>query len=179
VDSRQNKIVADRKYDYQVHEIQWSSQSDFMAMATGAGGMGSVEFVGLNFLSLSSYVGHTTLCNCVKFDPVRRNRFASASYDGMVALWDGDLCTRTIDRIDHPIRAICYSNNGQYLFSASEELTIDMAYAETGLKKASIPVERTKIELLACHPHLPLVVYAGEELHDATRSGHLSVVKYA
>jgi len=159
IDTRQAVVVRQKKYDTPVYELQWSPDGRHLAMATGSGGLGSVNTVDAELNPVHSYFGHTATCSAVRFDPVRPNRMASGGYDGLTSLWTSDVCTHTIDRLLHPIRSLCYSADGQFLFSASlDDKSIDVALADTGSRKAAIPLWSTKVLAMACHPNMRLLV---------------------
>jgi len=146
IDTRQAVVVRQKKYDTPVYELQWSPDGRHLAMATGSGGLGSVNTVDAELNPVHSYFGHTATCSAVRFDPVRPNRMASGGYDGLTSLWTSDVCTHTIDRLLHPIRSLCYSADGQFLFSASlDDKSIDVALADTGSRKAAIPLWSAKV----------------------------------
>ena len=85
--SRQVKKV---KFGYEVNELSWSANSDYLLVATGGGDMGSIDVIGFKdgeLQLIESVAAHTSNCLSLKIDSSYR-RMAVGSADYVVSLWD-------------------------------------------------------------------------------------------
>ncbi|KAG1667545.1 THO complex subunit 3 [Nymphon striatum] len=155
IDVKSHKTKIDQQFKFEVNEISWNSTNDLFFLTNGHG------YPDLQLQHVLS--AHPANCICIEFDPTGKY-FATGSVDALVSLWDVDelVCLRTFQRLDWPVRTISFSHDGKLLASASEDLVIDIAEVETGLKAAEVPCESPTFTV-AWHPKRYLLAFACDD----------------
>ena len=97
ITARQIKKV---KFLYEINELQWTANSDYLLVATASSDQGKIEvlaFDGEELELVESISGHTGTCLCLKVDPIFR-RVAVGAADYNLTLWHLDtlVCRQTI-----------------------------------------------------------------------------------
>lgn len=95
LDVRTRKQIAKQKFYYEVNDISWTTNADYILAATGGGEMGCVDLI--SFKLGDSDKGHLAVCesmpahcsNCynLRVDPTGA-RMAVGGVDYLVSLWD-------------------------------------------------------------------------------------------
>lgn len=131
---------------WQVNEIAWSQDVNFLILTTGHGGVDVMKWPSLKRLCVLH--AHTANCYCIKFSPSGEydclyltictlancrlicvsRYFAVGSADALVSLWDVEdlTCLRTFSRLQYPIRTVSFTHDSKMIASASEDLCIDV-----------------------------------------------------
>ncbi|KAL3312008.1 THO complex subunit 3 [Cichlidogyrus casuarinus] len=80
--------------------------------------------------------------------------FAVGSNDSLVTIWDTKdfVCTRTIGRLEWPVRCIGFCSNSKLIASAGEDHFIDIACVETGKQVHRINNPGSATFVLAWNP---------------------------
>lgn len=103
----------------------WDYSRDLTKHATGTS-------IGIGQETNQPVLGHTRSITCIAFS--RNNKvIASASTDGLICLWDGDLgeLQGRIPGHDREIRSLEFSYDSQLLLSSSEDYTVKIWDVET------------------------------------------------
>lgn len=72
------------------------------------------------------------------------------------------VCTRTLTRLEWPVRTLSFSHDGKLLASASEDAFIDIADVDTGEQVHAIS-SSVAMNSIAWHPTQHLLAYAGDD----------------
>jgi THO complex subunit 3 len=148
--------VQNKKFPFEVNQMTWSPDGLLFCL-TGA--HGAVVVVDGNDLTaeVATLHGHTSNCYCISW-PRQGKAMAVGAADALVSIWEacsdrpGDLaCSRTIGRLDWPIRALSFSACGSILAAGSEDPFIDVAMVETGALISKVPVKGA-VTSIAWHP---------------------------
>ncbi|KAF9405228.1 hypothetical protein BGZ94_003686 [Podila epigama] len=161
IDTRTFQIEKTAQFKVEVNEIGWNPQGNLFFLTTGQGHIKVLEYPSMKEIRIME--AHTANCYCLEFDP-RGRYLATGSADAMVNLWDLEeyYCIRTFGMLDWPIRTIGFSFDGQFLVSASEDLSIDISLVETGESVHKIDCFAA-MNTVAWHPNKYLLAYAGDE----------------
>jgi len=163
IDARKFKIEKEHKWGFQVNEMAWSRNGEFLLLSTGTGDVEILKFPSMDRVHTSKAGGGN--CFCLEFDPKGRY-LATGHADAVVSLWDLSelVCVRSFDRLESAIRALSFSHDGQYLASVSEDLKIDVSDVETGEPVHTIETRNT-INTVQWNPKHMLLAYAGDDAH--------------
>jgi len=161
IDTKTFKARSHEQFKVEVNEIAWNNTNDLFFLTTGTGSIQIHSYPDMK--PLTSIVGHTANCICIKFDQTGKY-FATGSADAIVNLWDLKefVCIRTLSRLDWPVRTLSFSSDGRMLASASEDHFIDVSCVETGEKIHEIPCDAPTFTV-AWHPKYKLLAYACDD----------------
>ncbi|KAF9026362.1 THO complex subunit 3, partial [Haplosporangium bisporale] len=161
IDTRTFQIAKKTQFRVEVNEIGWNPQGNLFFLTTGQGHIKVLEYPSMN--EIHTMEAHTSNCYCLEFDP-RGRYLATGSADALVNLWDMEEFhnVRSFGVLDWPIRTISFSFDGQFLVSASEDLSIDISLVETGESVHKIDCFAA-MNTVAWHPSKYLLAYAGDE----------------
>jgi THO complex subunit 3 len=100
LDVRTGNQIRRRKFPYEVNELAWTFNSNFLLAATAGRGAGAVDLIALGEAELEvvqTFVAHSATCFNLTVDPLF-SRVAVSSVDCCVSLWDlRDLvCIKTL-----------------------------------------------------------------------------------
>lgn len=175
IDVRKHKVVSKVQYAHEVNEVKWDNSGQLLMMCTGLGTIEvnryHSEMIDNNVVAKEiipwtlarSICAHTSIIYCIDFDPTG-NYFAVGSADALVSIWSLPemICTSTIARMEHPIRTVSFSFDGQLIAHASEEKTIDVSHVETGERVFEYSVA-SGVNALSWHPEEYLLAYAKDK----------------
>ncbi|KAG0340037.1 hypothetical protein BG000_000829 [Podila horticola] len=161
IDTRTFQIERNVQFKVEVNEIGWNPKGNLFFLTTGQGHIKVLEYPSMQ--EIHSMEAHTSNCYCLEFDP-RGRYLATGSADALVNLWDMEEFNnvRSFGVLDWPIRTISFSFDGQFLVSASEDLSIDISLVETGESVHKIDCFAA-MNTVAWHPSKYLLAYAGDE----------------
>lgn len=175
IDLRKHMVVSKVQYPHEVNEVKWDNSGQLLMMCTG---LGTVEVnryhpeVIDNITSskdsipwslVRSICAHTSIIYCIDFDPTGRY-FAVGSADALTSIWSLPelICINTISTMEHPVRTVSFSFDGELLAHASEEKKIDICHVETGERIFEYPVT-SGVNALSWHPKEYLLAYAKDK----------------
>lgn len=175
IDVKTHKTKQDAQFKFEVNELSWNNPGNLFFLTSGQGTIHIMSYPEIKPLEVLR--AHPANCICIEFDPSGRY-FATGSADALVSLWDARelVCVRTFQRLDWPVRTLSFSQDGQMLASASEDLFIDIGDVETGEKIAEIPCESPTFTV-AWHPRKPLLAYACDDKDKYDRDRDAGTVK--
>lgn len=175
IDERTHKIKVEEAFKFEVNEISWNKAGDIFFLSTGPGSVHLLSYPDLKPLSILP--AHTANCICIEFDPTG-NYFATGGADALVCLWQlKDLvCVRTLTRLDWPVRTLSFSFDGKMIASASEDLVIDIAEVETGIKITEALCESPSFTV-AWHPKRHLIAFACDDKEKYDRDRDAGTIK--
>jgi len=171
VDVRTNAVSAQRKFPCEVNQMAWSPDATLLCLTTGSG---AIQIYSPDNLEqqIHQLTCHTANAFCISW-PRHGSIFAVGAADALVSIWNAGemVCTRTVGRLDWPIRALGFSHCGTLLAASSTSPAasdqpagfIDVSQVETGLQVGRIGVTAT-VGTMAWHPSRWILAYAGEEM---------------
>ncbi|OZJ06344.1 hypothetical protein BZG36_00714 [Bifiguratus adelaidae] len=161
IDTRTYTIENTIKYDVEVNEIAWSKTGDHFFLSTGHGNVRVLDYPSMKLVR--TLRAHTASCYCLDRDPKGRY-LATGSADALMTLWDlrDWTCIRTFGELDYPVRTISFSYDGEFLASASEDLSIEISHVDSGKSVHKIACHAS-MNVVAWHPSKYLLAYAGDE----------------
>jgi THO complex subunit 3 len=174
IDTRKFETIKILKFGFEVNEIAWSKDLNFLFLTTGRGGIEVMSWPSLE--RTCTLHAHTANCYCVKFSP-SGEYFAVGSADALVSLWDVEdlACLRTFGRLQFPIRTVSFTHDSKMIASASEDLCIDVALVETGELVSQIKCNAA-INTMAWHPQNHWLAFAEAEKDKHARdSGNITL----
>ena len=167
VNSVTGQQVQSRKFPFEVNQMTWSPDGSLLCLTSAQGAVIIVDGsdLGTEFTTLH---GHTSNCYCISW-PKHSKVMAVGAADALVSLWEpcsdkpGDLaCSRTIGRLDWPVRALSFSSCGSMLASGSEDPFMDVSMVDSGLSVAKVPV-KGPVTSIAWHPRRKILAFSCEE----------------
>ncbi|KAK9941101.1 hypothetical protein M0R45_017728 [Rubus argutus] len=177
LDVRRFKPIHKRKFNYEVNEIAWNTESNIFFLTTENGTVEVLSYPSLRPLDI--LMAHTDDCYCITIDPCGRY-FAVGSADSLVSLWDISemLCVRTFTKIEWVLLEVPYHNinfnhlyhTGEYLACGSQDCFIDISNVQTGRTVHQIPC-RDAMDSVKWNPKSDLLAYAEEDNHNLTGEG--------
>lgn len=144
------------KFPYEVNELHWTANSDFILSATGDNnGLGAIDLMTTtseaSLKAVDCLTAHTSVCTCLKIDAGYR-RMAVGGNDSLLTLWDlDDLICRHSVSFDSEIRNISFSGDGQYLAGISDQPILAIINSDTGDVINKINT-RNRVTTVAWHP---------------------------
>ena len=175
IDVRKHKVVSKVQYRHEVNEVKWDHSGRLLLMCTGLGTIEVNRYIpevidaapplkdSIPWTLARSICAHTSGIYCIDLDPTGKY-FAVGSADAMVSIWSlpDMICMNTIGRMEHPIRTVSFSFDGQLIAHASEEKVIDVSHVETGERVYEYSVG-TGVNALSWHPEEYLLAYARDK----------------
>lgn len=175
IDVRKGAIMHNRQFPYEVNEMSWCQRNgrEYLFLTSASKKRGTVLVQQLDrstgkLKDLHSFPAHSMNCYCIDFDATGAY-FVIGGADALVSVWSLDelVCMRTLDRLQYPVRTVCFNHDSQLIASAAEDNFIDISSVATGAqvhKLALSPKKRTTINQLRWHPRELVLAFAGEEL---------------
>lgn len=167
IDTRTNKILVEKKFDFEVNEIMWNNAGNQMYMTSGQGSVYVLDYHSLNVKHVLK--AHPATCICIDFDKTGKY-FAVGSADALTSLWDVDelCCLRVMSRLDWPVRTVSFSHDSKLLASASEDHFVDIACVESGEQVCDVKLDSASFSI-AFHPKQYLLAYACDDKREDSR----------
>lgn len=99
----QSKLVKKVKFGYEINELVWSVNSDFLLIATASADSGNIDVIQFQadkseLILCDTIAAHTSNCFTIKMDSPNYRRMAVGGGDYNVSLWDLEnlVCHATI-----------------------------------------------------------------------------------
>lgn len=170
-DMAEGKQIKKARYSYEMNEIGWSVNSDYLLIAYGgkAPDSGGVDVLSVerDLELVHSVIGHTGNAYSLRVDPSGR-RMAMSSGDALVSLWDlHELICYNGLFVMETVTHICFNGDGKYLAIAGD-LNLAVCDVESGEVMVKIDC-RSKVSGLCWHPGLDIIGVALDETEDAQR----------
>lgn len=164
VDLSTGEIIKNVKLAYEINEVAWTANSDYILVATGAPEH-QIDLIGFKDTNLNMIEGlsaHTSNARFLKIDPTFR-RLAVGSVDHTVSLWDLDdlVCDRTIT-LDSSVTGLTFSGDGMQFAAASETPTLLICDSYSGETLGKVDT-RNDFLAMAWHPTQRLIALATAE----------------
>lgn len=170
------KIGRDQKFQYEICELAWNKECDFLYIATGDGKLHLYSYPDLqNFMIIDAF---GSSCGCLRFDKTGKY-FALGSNDAISSVWENEnlACITSIDRLESPVRSISFSHDSRYIASGSaDDHILDVADILTGEQVVAVELGDPCLSL-DFHPKDYILAYALNE-HDYRDMGSIKIVGF-
>uniref|UniRef100_A0A0M3I0W8 WD_REPEATS_REGION domain-containing protein n=2 Tax=Ascaris TaxID=6251 RepID=A0A0M3I0W8_ASCLU len=167
VDGRSLKILKVESLKEETNEFAFHPSGKFLFVALGGGQLGIYKMPEFSLLRIVQAHSAQSTCVCVAVSP-DGERIALGASDALCSLWDTRqlICERSMGRLDYPLRSISFSADSRLIATASEDHSIDIAWAETGARVYEL---RVNAETYTCawHPVAYLLAYASAPVIDS------------
>lgn len=181
VNATTGQQIQSRKFTFEVNQMTWSPDGRLLCLTSAQGAVIVIDGSDLN-KEITLLQGHTSNCYCISW-PKHSKAMAVGAADALVSLWEacsdkpGDLaCSRTIGRLDWPVRALSFSACGSMLASGSEDQFIDVSSVDTGMLISKVPV-KGPVTSIAWHPRRKILAFACEET-DSRSNRHEGNIRF-
>jgi len=170
VDVSKNKALRKTKFNYEVNELAWSPNSQFLFMTTGVAEPGGTVQVqrhvrGEILRHEATLAAHTSNCFSVRVHAGAR-RMAVGSADTLLSVWDLEemYCMHCISRFDTPVKSLCFSGDGGHLAVTTDDSPdVHVCDTETGDLVLQVSTGTPTINAVAWHPSRPLLAVGLEK----------------
>lgn len=162
IDVREGRVVKKKRFPYQVNEVLFSANPDYLVASTGGEGTGAIDIISIGSDEISavdSLAAHGAICCGLSIDQ-QYSRVAVGSLDYTFSIWDLDnlVCKHT-KSMETAISGMSFSGSGQQLAVFSDDPYILICDSDTGEGLCKVPM-RSTINWIAWHPKLPLIAVA-------------------
>eukprot|EP01038_Epipyxis_sp_PR26KG_P009553 gene9553-12866_t len=162
-DIRTMKSLAKQKFYYEINDISWTANSDYIICTTGGGeDVGCIDllsFEGEQLNLVDTLTAHATNCYqlCIDSD---FKRMAIGSSDYTVSFWDLDelVCYNSV-QLENDIKSISFSGDGQHIAISSSSESCFIVDTNTTEVVAKVPYMK-KLSSVAWHPTQNVIALA-------------------
>mmetsp|Transcript_27530 Transcript_27530/g.60950 ORF Transcript_27530/g.60950 Transcript_27530/m.60950 type:complete len:309 (+) Transcript_27530:156-1082(+) len=165
IDVRKGQQLTKKKFLYEVNELAWSANDQYLFSATGGDGVGAVDVLSMENGELTvvdTIVGHVSNSINLKVDPLYR-RMAVGSLDLSISLWDLEslTCTATCP-LEQEVRSMSFSGDGTCLAVATDDTSVLIVDCASGASLAKVE-GRSKLHSLSWHPKQNVLAVAVDD----------------
>ncbi|VDM28436.1 unnamed protein product, partial [Toxocara canis] len=167
VDGRSLKTLKMESLKEETNEFEFHPNGKYLFVALGGGQLSIYKMPEFTLLRTVQAHSAQSTCACVAVSP-DGERFVVGASDALCSLWDTRqlICERSLGRLDYPLRSISFSADSRLIATASEDHSIDIAWADTGARVCEL---RVNAETYTCawHPNAYLLAYSSAPAIDS------------
>lgn len=159
VDVRKMSIVQKVAYKYQVNELKFMKDSNYLLQGTGNDCR--LEIVRVEDMKVVNAVkGHTAGVLSVGVD-IQGQYIATGGSDAMTCLWDAQelICVKSYYCMDNPARSLSFSHDSKYLTMTGEDTCVYVENVKEGTSLGTIEL-RSVPEETSWSPKANILAYA-------------------
>ncbi|KAJ1917412.1 hypothetical protein H4219_003223 [Mycoemilia scoparia] len=174
IDYESKSVIKSKRGDI-TFDVAWDNSGERLFISTSHGDVNVMSWP--DYELQHTMKGHTSSCYCISKDASGRY-LAVGSADALISIWDLEdyICIRTITDHIHPVTALSFSHDSQFLASNDEEPTIHVSDVDTGELIHKFDIQG-QASYLAWHPKKHILAVVGESRYNGVSRPFVQLFK--